>query len=96
MVEVPRPKELHKDAKWRKYCHVSEDWRTLDPKLYLDKSDTAFLDYVSCHIKVLLIRVPFMCFVVHVRFILSFIYDIQIGILMMFFNFVFSSPHPHN
>ncbi len=51
-MEVPRPTNLPKDIKWRKYCHVSDDWRQMNPNDFLEKSDTAFMDFVSCHIKV--------------------------------------------
>lgn len=52
VVEVPRPKNLPPNAKWNKYCLVSQDWTTMDPHDFLDKSDTGFFDYVSLHIKV--------------------------------------------
>jgi hypothetical protein len=44
--------ELTKGKKWRKYCHLSQDWRQMNESEYLEKADTDYLDYVSCHIKV--------------------------------------------
>jgi hypothetical protein len=52
VVEIPRPKSLPPNAKWNKYCLVSQDWTTMDPNEYLDKSDTGFFDYISLHVKV--------------------------------------------
>lgn len=52
VVEVPRPSTLPKQAKWNKYCLVSQDWEKLETHEYIEKSETGYLDYVTCHIKV--------------------------------------------
>jgi NAD(P)H-flavin reductase len=52
VVEVPRPKNLPPKAKWNKYCLASQDYTTMDPADYLDKSETAYGDFVSVHVKV--------------------------------------------
>jgi ferredoxin-NADP reductase len=51
--DVPRPKNLPPNMKWNKYCLVSQDYTTMDPNEYLEKSETGYNDYVSLHIKVL-------------------------------------------
>jgi hypothetical protein len=51
--EVPRPKNLPSNAKWNKYCLMSQDYTTMDPNDYLEKSETGYNDYISLHIKVL-------------------------------------------
>eukprot|EP00981_Chlorochromonas_danica_P010602 scaffold3290_cov165-Ochromonas_danica.AAC.45 len=58
VVEIPRPKNLPSNAKWNKYCLASQDWQTMDPNDYLDKSDTGFFDYLTVHIKVLGLNEP--------------------------------------
>ena len=50
-MEVPRPATWPAGAKWNKFCRVSQDWRTLGIEELLDKGDTAYNDFVSCHIK---------------------------------------------
>lgn len=52
VVEVPRPKTLPAKAKWNKYCLASQDYTTMDPADYLDKSETGYGDFVSIHVKV--------------------------------------------
>jgi hypothetical protein len=52
VLEVPRPKDLPANEKWAKYCSVSKDWRKLARTELLDKHETGYNDYVSCHIKV--------------------------------------------
>jgi hypothetical protein len=52
VVEVPRPKNLPPRAKWNKYCLASQDYTTMDPIDFLDKSETAYGDYVTVHVKV--------------------------------------------
>lgn len=52
VIEVPRPKNLPPKARWNKYCLVSEDWQSMDPNEYMDKSETGFFDYVTVHVKV--------------------------------------------
>ncbi len=52
VVEVPRPKNLPHNAKWNKYCKVSQDPNAMDPNDYLDKSETGYNDFISLHIKV--------------------------------------------
>ena len=52
VVEVPRPSHLPAKAKWNKYCLASQDYTTMDPNDFLDKSETAYGDFVSVHIKV--------------------------------------------
>jgi hypothetical protein len=52
VMEVPRPKNLPSNAKWNKYCLLSQDYTTMDPNEYLDKSETSYFDYISVHIKV--------------------------------------------
>ena len=51
VMEVPRPATWPAGAKWNKFCRVSQDWRTLGIEELLDKGDTAYNDFVSCHIK---------------------------------------------
>jgi len=52
VLEVPRPSNLHPNAKWNKYHLVSQNWKDLNPNEYIDKSETGWNDYVSCHIKI--------------------------------------------
>ncbi|RYH29171.1 hypothetical protein EON65_09455 [archaeon] len=52
VVEVPRPKNLPSNVKWSKYVLISQDYTTMDPNEYLDRSETGFFDYISLHIKV--------------------------------------------
>jgi hypothetical protein len=52
VLEVPRPKNLHPNAKWNKYYLISTNWKDLDPNDYIDKYDTGYNDYISCHIKI--------------------------------------------
>lgn len=52
VVEVPRPADLHPGAKWNKYCLISKDYQKMERHEYLDKSETGYHDYISCHIKV--------------------------------------------
>lgn len=52
MIEVPRPANLPKTAKWSKYCRITQDYKSVSQDDYLDKHETIFLDYISCHIKV--------------------------------------------
>lgn len=35
-----------------KYCAISKDWKTLKTDQFLDKSETGYNDFVSCHVKV--------------------------------------------
>jgi hypothetical protein len=49
---VPRPTNLPPQATWHKYCLLSQNWRDMNPNLFIDKSDTVYHDHVSCHIKV--------------------------------------------
>ena len=50
--QVPRPADLPAKAKWNKFCHVSQDYKTMDPDEYLDQSETDYNDFLSCHIRV--------------------------------------------
>lgn len=50
--EVPRPAGLDKKFKWHKFCVISKDYRTVPEYELLDKHETCYHDYVSCHIKV--------------------------------------------
>jgi hypothetical protein len=50
--EVPKPANY--PGHWNKYCVMSKDWRKMQQHEYLDKSDTGYHDFVSVHIKVLL------------------------------------------
>lgn len=52
VVEVPRPANWPKNAKWNKYCLISQDYRKIKPEFLLEKSETGYNDYVSVHIKV--------------------------------------------
>ncbi len=52
VLEVPRPANLHPNAKWNKYHLVSQNWRDLSPNDYIDKSETGYNDFLSCHIKI--------------------------------------------
>jgi hypothetical protein len=52
VLEVPRPSNLHPNAKWNKYHLVSQNWKDLNPNEYIDKSETGWNDYISCHIKI--------------------------------------------
>lgn len=58
VAEVPRPPSLPPNIKWNKYCRVSQDWRTMNPNDFIDKSDTGYLDFVSLHIKVFGLDLP--------------------------------------
>lgn len=53
VVEVPRPANWPKQAKWSKYALASEDYRNIPPEFLLEKSETGYNDYVSLHIKVI-------------------------------------------
>lgn len=37
--------------KWAKYCPISRDYRTMEEWEFLEKHETCYHDYVSCHIK---------------------------------------------
>lgn len=55
--DVPRPPSTvwPADAKWSKFCRISQDWRAMQinaPFNLLDKSDTGYFDCLSVHIKV--------------------------------------------
>lgn len=52
VVEVPRPANWPANAKWNKYCFISQDYRKIKPEFLLEKSETGYNDYVSVHIKV--------------------------------------------
>ena len=57
VVEVPKPPATvwPVDARWKKYCRVSQDWRPLQvnaPHSLLDRSDVEYFDMISVHIKV--------------------------------------------
>jgi hypothetical protein len=52
VISVPRPTSWPEALRWRKYCPVSKDWRTLKPEDLLDRGDVSYADFVSCHIKV--------------------------------------------
>lgn len=52
VVAVPRPSNWPEALRWRKYCPMSKDWRTLRPEDLLDRGDVSYADFVSCHIKV--------------------------------------------
>ena len=52
VTEVPRPADLDPRQRWAKYCPLMKDAKTLEPWQLLDKHETCFHDYVSCHIKV--------------------------------------------
>ena len=52
VVPVPRPSNLHPDAKWNKYVRVSQNYKELSANEYLEKSETTYHDHLSCHIKV--------------------------------------------
>ena len=52
VLEVPRPSNLHPNAKWNKYHLISQNWKDLNPNDYIDKSETCYNDYISCHIKI--------------------------------------------
>jgi len=52
VTEVPRPATLDKKVKWSKFCPVSKDWRRLEQWEMLDKHETTYHDFISCHIKV--------------------------------------------
>jgi len=52
VVEVPRPRNLPPNARWNKFCLVSQDYSAMDPNDYLDKSDTGYCDFISIHVKV--------------------------------------------
>ena len=49
---MPRPKDLDPRERWAKFVPISKDWQTLERWEYLEKHETAYFDYVSCHIKV--------------------------------------------
>ena len=49
---MPRPANLPANVKWNKYCPANQNYSEISPELYLDKHETAFCDYISCHIKV--------------------------------------------
>jgi hypothetical protein len=51
-MEIPRPRDLHPNAKWNKYCLIGEDWQKLNSHEFLEKHETGFCDFVSVHIKV--------------------------------------------
>lgn len=58
VVEVPRPPAnvWPADARWNKYCRVSQDWRPLQinaPHQLLDRSDVEYFDMISLHVKVM-------------------------------------------
>merc|ERR1711871_1020785 len=58
VVEVPKPPATvwPVDARWKKYCRVSQDWRPLQinaPHSLLDRSDVEYFDMISIHIKVM-------------------------------------------
>ena len=55
-VPQPPPNVWPADARWKKYCRVSHDWRPLQinaPHSLLDRSDVEYFDMISVHIKVL-------------------------------------------
>lgn len=52
VIEVPRPPGYPEGSRWHKYCFMHQDHRALQPHEYIDKGDTGYNDYVSCHIKV--------------------------------------------
>mmetsp|Transcript_17407 Transcript_17407/g.35557 ORF Transcript_17407/g.35557 Transcript_17407/m.35557 type:complete len:708 (+) Transcript_17407:2-2125(+) len=50
--EVPRPLGLDGKRKWAKFCPISKDHQKVPEHELLDKHETCYHDYVSCHIKV--------------------------------------------
>ena len=52
VLEVPRPSNLHPNAKWNKYYLISTNYQDILPSDYIDKSETGYNDYISCHIKI--------------------------------------------
>ena len=51
--EVPRPKTLAQGEKWSKYYPVGKDHtKVKSTSEYLEKHETGYNDYISCHIKV--------------------------------------------
>ena len=52
VLDVPRPSNLHPNAKWNKYYLISQNWKDMNPSDYIDKSETGYNDYLSCHIKI--------------------------------------------
>ncbi len=52
VLEVPRPANLHPNSKWNKYYLISQNWKEINSSDYIDKSETGYNDYISCHIKI--------------------------------------------
>lgn len=52
VMEVPRPAGLSKEEKWSKYCPVNKDYKKMRKCDYLEKHETGYNDFVSCHVKV--------------------------------------------
>lgn len=51
--------------RWNKYCLASQDYRKIAPEFLIEKSETAYNDYVSVHIKVLYITSPLCMLATH-------------------------------
>ena len=52
VVPVPRPKGLDPRFKWNKFVPISREYKNMEEWEFLEKHETAYMDYVSCHIKV--------------------------------------------
>ena len=49
---MPRPSSMSREEKWVKYCPINRDHKTMKKSEFLDKHETGYNDYVSCHVKV--------------------------------------------
>lgn len=53
VAQVPKPLAYaNSKVQWNPFYPVSKDYARIDPIDYIDKSDTAFMDFISCHILV--------------------------------------------